>query len=215
MRGSGLPRRLWQLLLRLKYSIDAHPVPALEEREKREFLLSLLQRHRLSVFIETGSYLGHTAEFMAPYVARCVTIELDSALHEEAKRRLAQLDNVQALHGDSAERLAAVLQTVDTPALFWLDAHYSGGRTARGNRNSPIEAELTTIFDHPVKRPVIAIDDARAFLGLDGYPSIAKLRNLISSKSDYSIRMRNDVIWLYREVRYSKPDQFTAEQTRL
>jgi hypothetical protein len=206
---------LWQLLLRLKYSTDAHPIPSLEEQEKREFLLSLLQRHRLSVFIETGSYLGHTAEFMAPYVARCVTLELDSVLHKEAKARLAHLENVEALQGDSADVLASVLQTVDTPALFWLDAHYSGGRTAKGNLNSPIEAELTTVFDHPVKRHVIAIDDARAFLGFGGYPSIAKLRDLVSSKSDYSMRMRNDVIWLYREVRYSKRDQTDDRQMRV
>jgi hypothetical protein len=204
MKGIGLPRRLWEQLLWLKHSVDSHPVPCLEEQEKREFLLSLLRRHGLSVFIETGTYLGHTAGFMASHVTRCVTIELDAALHAQASKRLAHLQNVEALHGDSADQIPTILQTLDTPALFWLDAHFAGGRTAKGHLNSPIEAELGAIFDHTVKRHVVAIDDARAFLGSGGYPSISRLRRLVFEKSDYSMRMRNDIIWLYREVRYSK-----------
>jgi hypothetical protein len=204
MRGAGLAGRLWLQALWLKHSLDTHLVPSLEEQEKREFLLTLLQRHGLSVFIETGTYLGHTAAFMAPHVARCVTVELDPALHEEATRRLAHLQNVQPLLGDSGDSLAAVLQTVDTPALFWLDAHYAGGRTAKGRVDSPIEAELQAIFAHPIQSHVIAIDDARAFVGFGGYPSISRLRRLVADKSNYSMRLRNDIIWLYREVRYSK-----------
>jgi hypothetical protein len=204
MKGVGLASRLWQRALWLKHSLDMHPVPSLEEQEKREFLLALLQRHKLSVFIETGTYLGHTAGFMAPHVNRCVTMELDSILHDQAISRLADFDNIEVLHGDSAEILPALLETVSEPALFWLDAHYSGGRTAKGTLNSPIESELDAIFNHPIKNHVIAIDDARAFLGVGGYPSVSRLRHLTLSKSSYSMRTRNDIIWLYREVRYSK-----------
>jgi hypothetical protein len=204
MRGAGLANRLWLQALWLKHSLDTHLVPSLEEQEKREFLLTLLQRHGLSLFVETGSYLGHTAGFMAPHVARCVTIELDPALYQEASKRLADLQNVQALHGDSGDVLPEVLQTVDAPALFWLDAHYAGGRTAKGSVDSPIEAELQAILAHPIKHHVIAIDDARAFVGYGGYPSISRLRRLVADQSNYSMRLRNDIIWLYREIRYSK-----------
>jgi hypothetical protein len=204
MKGAGLARRLWRRALQLKHSLDAHTVPSLEEQEKREFLLGLLQRHGISAFIETGTHLGQTAEAMAPHVTRCVTVELDSALYEEAKRRLAHFANIEILHGDSAEVLPAILQTIHTPALFWLDAHYSGGRTAKGNLASPIESELDMIFNHPIKNHVIAIDDARDFLGVGGYPSISQLRQMVLNKSNYSMRLRNDIMWLYREVRYAK-----------
>jgi hypothetical protein len=204
MKGAGLAKRLWQRALQLKHSLDAQTVPSLEEQEKREFLCELLQRHRISVFVETGTHLGYTAEAMAPHVSRCVTVELDSVLYEEARRRLAHFANVEILHGDSTDMLPEILQTIDTPALFWLDAHYSGGRTAKGKLASPIESELGMIFDHPIKSHVIAIDDARDFLGVGGYPSISQLRSMVLSKTNYSLRLRNDILWLYREIRYAK-----------
>ena len=204
MRGAGLARRFWQRALQLKHCLDALSVPSLEEQEKREFLVDLLRRHGISVFIETGTHLGQTAEAMAPHVARCVTVELDSALYEEAKRRLIDLANVEILHGDSSDVLPAILRTIHAPALFWLDAHYSGGRTAKGKLASPIESELNMIFDHPVKNHVIAIDDARDLLGVGGYPSISQLRRMILNRTNYSMRLRNDILWLYQEVRYAK-----------
>ncbi len=46
------------------------------------------------------------------------------------------------------------------PALFWLDAHHSGGVTANAGYD-PIFEELKSIYMHPIKRHVIPVDGAR------------------------------------------------------
>ena len=64
------------------------------------------------------------------------------------------------------------------PALFWLDAHYSGPITARGVLDTPIVQELAAIRAHPVAGHVVLIDDMRDFTGADGYPTVDGARRL-------------------------------------
>lgn len=42
---------------------------------------------------------------------------------------------------------------------LWLDAHYSGGTTAKGKKSSPLKDELEIIKKHPIKNHIILIDD--------------------------------------------------------
>ena len=62
-----------------------------------------------------------------------------------------------------AARKAGVLEPVFMTALFWLDGHYSGGETAKGDADSPLREELEAIGRHPIKTHVIPIDDVRSF----------------------------------------------------
>jgi hypothetical protein len=52
---------------------------------------------------------------------------------------------VTCINGDSGGVLAQVVAGLEEPALFWLDAHTSGGNTADAGRDT-IEEELRTIF---------------------------------------------------------------------
>ena len=106
------------------------------------------------------------ADVVAPLFRSVQTIELDPQLARIARDRLAVYSNVIVHEGDSSVLLREVLSQVGESAIFWLDAHYSGGRTARGSADTPVLAELQAIAAHPVRPHAVFIDDARMF-GVD------------------------------------------------
>lgn len=123
-----------------------------------------LRRHArqfgLSIFVETGTYHGDTVAAIAEQFDQCFTVELSPELWQSAALRLAPQKNVLCLHGDSSAVLPEILRQIGAPALFWLDAHASGGDTIDTGRN-PLLDELAAIYAHNIKRHVILIDDAR------------------------------------------------------
>jgi len=148
----------------------------------------IIRRHaeiyRLSTLVETGTHRGDMIAAMAGTFARCITIELSPELWQQAKSRLERLNGVTCLHGDSSAMLPGIAAELDGAALFWLDAHASGGNTANPERD-PILGELSAIYSRENPGDVILIDDARGH-------SI----NLISCSVPRSHRMtvRNDII---------------------
>jgi len=115
------------------------------------------------------------------WFTRLVSIELSEDLWERAKCRLGGISNITLLHGDSADLLPAVIAQLHEPALFWLDAHYSAGITARANLETPIESELRTILATTQPGHLVLIDDARCF-GQGDYPSLEAIRDLIAPR---------------------------------
>src|SRR5512140_1974406 len=105
---------------------------------------------------------------------RIWTIELNAAFARRAAHRLRRYANVEVLEGDSTTVLPALLARVREPALFWLDGHWSGGLTARGEKDTPLLAELAAIAESGVRGHVVLIDDARC-LGTGDYPALAEL----------------------------------------
>ena len=127
------------------------------------------------VFVETGTFAGGMIDAVRDRFERIASIELDPAWHARAVQRFGAHANITLLQGDSGARLQDVLDTLTEPALFWLDAHYSGPVTARGFVDSPIVRELAAIRAHPVAGHVVLIDDMRDFRGRDGYPTVDEL----------------------------------------
>src|SRR5438876_12021434 len=167
------------------------PPHAVKERAVREYAA----RFRLRVLVETGTWLGDMVARTRHAFDRVYTIELDDALWRRARSRFAGDRRVTLLHGDSAQVLPGVLASLQEPALFWLDGHYSGGPTARGSLSTPISAELRHILAHPVRRHVILIDDARCFTGEDDYPALAELeRRLRAERPDSAWSDKDDII---------------------
>lgn len=173
---------------------ERHRVPPLLPFEKRELLLKLAKAHGVPAFIETGTYLGETAAFMAPHFSRIATFELSAEFAANARKNLAMHKHIEVIEGDSGETLPAFLPTLKTPALFWLDAHYSGGKSARGALDSPIGQEVFAVLNHPIKTHVIVVDDARDFLGLSGYPTIGHMRKLVEKSGTHMLRIHNDLL---------------------
>lgn len=113
-------------------------------------------------FVETGTYRGKTTRLAASLFERVFTIELSEEIHAATKARLAHLSNVRFLQGDSSARIADLAWAITEPAVFFLDAHYSGGVTAKGAKEVPLYDELEQIARRALPDLVI-MDDARLF----------------------------------------------------
>jgi len=126
------------------------------------------------------------------------SIELGEKLYEKAVNRFKNNSNIKILQGDSAEVLKQILPTIKTPTIFWLDAHYSQGETAKGSIDTPIEQELNTILSHSIKNNVILIDDARLFNGENDYPEINSLKNnILNTYPSITFEVTDDIIRIF------------------
>ncbi len=128
-------------------------------------------------WIETGTYVGATTEYLCERFPHVYTIEPAVELYKMACKRFHG-KNV-TLFNDVSERVfPALLPTLSGGFNFWLDGHYSAGVTFKGAKDCPVEDELSVIkenFDRFTKL-VILIDDVRCFLPGDlkykEYPSV-------------------------------------------
>jgi hypothetical protein len=154
------------------------------------------ERLRPPVFIETGTYTGHMVLAMLGRFEEIYSIELDPVLCEKARRKFRAFPYVQIVQGDSSRELRRLLPRLSRPCLFWLDAHYSGGATAKGDLETPIAEEVTAILDHPLAdEHVLLIDDARCFDGTHDYPDLTVLRKLVLAKRpNWTFEVRDDII---------------------
>lgn len=162
---------------------------------KRMTVQEYADRYRLQTFVETGTYLGYMVRGVRNQFRRIYSIELDPALYVRAARKFARQKNAVIMQGDSANVLPQILTNLAEPCLFWLDAHYSGGNTARGEVDTPIVQELSAILTHPITEHVILIDDAREFGVQRDYPSLLQIRELVSRlRSGASVEVRHDIL---------------------
>jgi len=153
------------------------------------------RRFGVRVFVETGTFAGEMIDAVLGRFDRIYSIELDERWHTRAVERFRARPEVTLLHGDSGARLPEVLLHVREPALFWLDAHYSGPVTARGPLDSPIVDERDAIAAHPVNGHVVLIDDMRDFNGTSGYPERAALVEDLRRKHPLDVvEIRDDVL---------------------
>lgn len=139
------------------------------------------RRFRLKSFVETGTYYGATTAAVAAEFDRCFTIELSDDLYQRSLLRLASIGNVVCLHGDSGTLIQTVINQLAEPALFWLDAHTSGGITANAGYD-PMQSELSLILNDRRFPHLILVDDARGH-DIDHMRTVAK-RHTITVRND-------------------------------
>jgi len=136
------------------------------------------------------------ADFASRLFPRVHTIELDPVLAERAAARFASVPHVSVHPGDSGHVLRDLLPAIEGPCLFWLDGHYSGGITARGETDTPIRAELDAIAASGLRPVAILIDDVRVFGTDDAYPTIEEvIARVRAIDRDVSIGVTADVLW--------------------
>src|SRR6267154_2221478 len=112
----------------------------------RSFVKSISKHFALHSFIETGTFLGNTIASLQTDFDKLISIELSEELYDKARLRFSALSNVELIRGDSAGHLAQALnQCNGSNTLVWLDAHYSGGVTAKGSKNTPILQEIENV----------------------------------------------------------------------
>ncbi|MEM3484492.1 MAG: hypothetical protein QXI12_02575 [Candidatus Methanomethyliaceae archaeon] len=153
----------------------------------------------LHVFVETGTFMGDMVDGVKDVFDEIYSIELSDDLYREAAKRFARARHITILHGDSGQVLKEVLPRVNQPCLFWLDAHYSGGITAKGASETPIEREIANIFGlSSPTRHVILVDDARCFNGKGDYPSLEALEKACKSVGFQVFEVKDDIIRIHR-----------------
>lgn len=123
----------------------------------------LVEKFRITTFVETGTHKGRTAEWASGHFEKVFTIEGSDVWFQRTQPRLAPLGNVSMLFGQSAEVLPPLVAQLTGPALFWLDAHWSGRQTAGADQQCPLLGEIAAINQSPLDHFVL-IDDARLFL---------------------------------------------------
>lgn len=131
---------------------DYHGIP-------RQMALDLRDKHDLKWFVETGSYLGITTAWAAKNFTKVIAIELDSYFFRRTQKACRGCNNVLLMEGDSGDILEKVLETVEEPALIWLDAHFSPHHE---NGANPLLKEIQAI-NADGRLHIILIDDFRFF----------------------------------------------------
>lgn len=162
----------------------------------------LFDKYPNKYFVESGTYVGTGLEMaLAAGYEKLYSIELDPGLCENAQALFSQFPQVKIIHGDSGAVLPSLLQEIDAPATFWLDGHYSGDGTAKGDTHSPILKELEAIKLHPIKSHTILIDDIRDLGSIHfDYVTLGQLiKVLLTINPEYTIRLedghfKNDVL---------------------
>lgn len=162
------------------------PVPPLHI-VKQGIVIGYQRRHRFETFVETGTFTGEMLAAVRPYFSELISIELSPRIYAIASRRFSGDSGITLLLGDSGVVLPRVLESLDHPALFWLDGHYMGEGTGRAQIDTPVTQELAALLRHPVRGHVVLIDDARLFTGSDGYPSIADVRTRVETERPGSV----------------------------
>jgi SAM-dependent methyltransferase len=162
--------------------------------QKRYAILDLLRAHRIGLVVETGTFLGDMAAFLAGRGYDVITIEIDPRLAALARLRFQSNGRVHLIEGDSATRLPAVVGELTHPALFYLDAHYSGPGTGKGDIETPISAEIDLILTRAPAGSVVAVDDARCFGTAPDYPLLQDLLDALKARGVIDARVANDAI---------------------
>lgn len=162
---------------------------------KQRTIKSYAHEFHLVTLVETGTYLGEMVEATSRLFQRIFSIELDPTLYAQAKQKFSKLKHVTILQGDSGEVLPGILADIHQPCLFWLDGHYSGGNTAKGEKETPILSEIDIICRHRINRHVILVDDARCFDGSGDYPTLADLEQFVRERRpDAVFEVKDDII---------------------
>ncbi len=170
---------------------EGEPVPHII---KQRAIAEYAKLHGTATLVETGTYLGHMIAAMRNNFKRIISIELAEHFHLQAIKRFKKDSHIELLQGDSGEVLTQLTPTIKTPALFWLDGHYSAGETAKGDLNTPIMKELDAVLGGNVSH-VVLIDDARCFNGTEDYPTLDGLKQHVATlRSDYTVEVKQDII---------------------
>lgn len=171
----------------------AGPPPS---RLKRRIIRRFGALYDTRVLVETGTFRGGTVDALRRSFGHVFSIELSDFYYDQATQKFKDVPNVTIIQGDSGDVLAGLVATLDAPAMFWLDAHWSGGKTAQSTIDSPVSSELSALLASDIPH-VILIDDARLFDGTDGYPSLNDLRTEVAlGRIHRDVVVESDIIRL-------------------
>lgn len=161
----------------------------------------LKEAYRVRTFVETGTYMGETANWASQEFENVITIEHSESLYLRAVQKYASKTNIQFILGDTRDKLHEIVAKLDAASIFWLDAHWSGGETHGDMDECPLIQEIKVLNNSPHDH-FIFVDDARLFESppphphkIEQWPTIDNvIETLNSGKHRYYIVINEDVI---------------------
>ena len=179
----------------------------------KDFVIKIINSHNFENFVETGTFKGETTIWAAKKFKKVHSIEAYKPLFDEMSSKYSTIDDLVLHFGKSEDKLPDIIQKLDGPAIFWLDAHYSGEGTFGNSEKCPLINEIeiinTSNFDN-----IVLIDDAFVFLSpptkshnIEEWPNLADIFKLLDYKGNNYIIILEDVIFCV-PIQYKK---LTAE----
>lgn len=187
-------KTLWQRVNRI-----FNPGPKLPTHaEKQAVIREFARRFNIQHLVETGTCHGDMVAAMQQEFKKIISIELADKFYQEVCERFKGVANVELIHGDSAKKLPAVVAKLEGRAIFWLDGHYSGGDTARGENDTPVNEELRAIFQPGQPDHIVLIDDARCFGTEPSYPTLDQLKQTVQTlRPGWKVEVAGDCIRIF------------------
>jgi hypothetical protein len=154
-------------------------------------------------FIETGSYQGDGINSaIESGFKTIISIEITPQYYGLCKEKYKDNKGVIIVLGDSSKVLKNIINKINQPITFWLDAHHCSS-TALYSKDAgwfALRQELEIIKQHHIKNHTILIDDWRCFD--QSYSFFDKhnlsqqmIKNMILDiNSDYKFAFDNGVI---------------------
>jgi hypothetical protein len=137
----------WAEREKIEWRRAGKPLPA-PACIKHDVIKSYAKHFGCRYFLETGTYLGDTVYAMRRHFLKLYSIEIDPILFHRAELRFSDEKKIALLQGDSATELPKALGLINEPCVFWLDGHWSGGITGRGDKETPILEEFVSVLGH-------------------------------------------------------------------
>ena len=115
-------------------------------------------------FVETGTYKAETTLMAAKHFKNVYTMEIYEPLYKESMERAndEKVNNINFYLGDSLDCLPEIALKVRVGAIYFIDAHISGGDSSWNGKNRvPLIEELDIIISEPIGPSVFILDDLR------------------------------------------------------
>jgi hypothetical protein len=118
-----------------------------------------------ATWVETGTYLGSTTKKLQKMSARVISVEPQPEFYAYNLNKFRNASNVELHHGTSENVFPDLIPTLSGNLNFWLDGHFSGGNTFKGDSDTPILKELKLISQNldRFNDVTVFVDDVRCF----------------------------------------------------
>jgi hypothetical protein len=169
----------------------AIPVP---HAVKQGIINKYRNKHNINILVESGTYLGDMVWAQRNNFDKIYSIELSKELVLFNRKRFKKYPSIEIIQGDSGKILPTLVKELEEETLFWLDGHYSGEDSARGDKDCPVIEEVKAILSTGMEH-VIIMSDARCFTGQRDFPTLEGISSYITSVYPKTpIHIENDCI---------------------
>lgn len=133
----------------------------------RDLVLKIKDKYSLNIFVETGTYMGKSAEWASKHFDEVYTIEWLTEYWIKASSYLSLYPHIYCCLNDSRLVLPDIMEMIgECGTLFYLDAHWGlSARYGRPEVDSCALEEVLLINQWTNPHHAIVVDDADKFSG--------------------------------------------------